>query len=285
MEASEPGTIARADSGAPFVHWGAAVAGALATAALFFVLFTFGASIGLSVASTSPTWRNASFALWFLSGLYLMLSAIVCFAVGGYVAGRLRGRLGAAPVEEVEFRDGAHGLLVWAIAVLIGALLVAATTAGTASRVLPSASSANASSAEPLLAYQLDRLFRSDHRAGDTDLSYDRAEAGRILLTASGHSGVAADDRAYLVRLVAARTGLAGPDAERRVDDVIPRSREAISRARRSGVIVGFMTAAALLLGAAVSWRAASYGGRQRDGEIAATDDWWTLSFLGQRRR
>jgi hypothetical protein len=69
-------------------------------------------------------------------------------------------------------------------------------------------------------------------------LVYSRAEAGRILLTASGHSGVADEDRAYLVRLVGQTTDLAQPQAvERRVDTVIANARENIRRAGRSGVV------------------------------------------------
>jgi hypothetical protein len=59
---------------------------------------------------------------------------------------------------------------------------------------------------EALFPYELDRLFRADRR-GEGDLTYSRAEAGRILLAASGRSGITPDDRTYLVRLVAARTG------------------------------------------------------------------------------
>jgi hypothetical protein len=46
------------------------------------------------------------------------------------------------------------------------------------------------------------------------------------------------EDRAYLVRLTAAHTGLAPPDAERRVDEVAARAKENITRARRSAVIL-----------------------------------------------
>ena len=75
------------------------------------------------------------------------------------------------------------------------------------------------------------------------------------------------DDRAYLVRLTAANTGLAQPDAERRVDEVAARAKESISRARRSAVILAFTAGAAALLGAAAAWFAACAGGRIRDGE------------------
>ena len=88
-------------------------------------------------------------------------------------------------------------------------------------------------------------------------MNYTRAEAGRILLTASSHRGMQADDRTYLVRLVAAMTGLAPTNAERRVNDVIAQTKENISRARRSAVIFGFMVGASALLGAVAAWFAA----------------------------
>jgi hypothetical protein len=41
------------------------------------VLHSFAVAIGLAVSSTAPTWRDASFALVALSGLYLVLSALI----------------------------------------------------------------------------------------------------------------------------------------------------------------------------------------------------------------
>ena len=97
-------------------------------------------------------------------------------------------------------------------------------------------------------------------------MDYTRAEAGRILLTASSHRGILPEDRTELVRLVTARTGLAQPEAERRVDDVIARARENIARARKSAVILAFSLGAAAVLGLAVAWFAAGEGGKHRDG-------------------
>ena len=94
-----------------------------------------------------------------------------------------------------------------------------------------------------------------------------RAQAARIITTSFGHADMAADDRAYLVRMVMTRTGLAQPDAERRVTEVIAQARRAIRRARANAVILAFMAAASLLAGAAVAWYAAGFGGRHRDGE------------------
>ena len=122
---------------------------------------------------------------------------------------------------------------------------------------------------ENIIAFDLDRLLRGDRRQGE-DVSQTRAEAARILLTSSSHRGVTAEDRAYLVRLVAARTGLAPPEAERRTDAVIASAKENIARARRSTVILAFMAGAAAILGAAAAWFAAVAGGEQRDGRTPA---------------
>ncbi len=82
----------------------------LGSAALGFVLDSFAVSIGLSVSSTAPTSRDTSFALVLLSGLYLLLAAIVAYGFGGYLAARLLRSAGGTPAE-IEFRDGVHGLL------------------------------------------------------------------------------------------------------------------------------------------------------------------------------
>ena len=100
-----------------------------------------------------------------------------------------------------------------------------------------------------------------------TAVSSDRyrarpGEAGRIFLTASGHSGVDSDDRAYLARLVVAQTGLAPPEAERRVDATIVRAKDNINRARRSAVMLAFMAGAAALLGGVAAWFAAGGGAK-----------------------
>jgi hypothetical protein len=133
-----------------------------------------------------------------------------------------------------------------------------------------------------LLSYEIDRLLRPAKRAPSVDQSAERAEAGRILLTSSSHEGVTADDRAYLIQEVAAVTGLTPADAERRVDNVIAESQTAISRSRRSTVILAFFVASALLLGAVAAWAAACAGGSHRDG--APLPDWMERSNRMHRR-
>ena len=182
----------------------------------------------------------------------------------------------------METRDGLHGLTVWAVAVVLGAIVAAFVAAAAANR--PSPASATASSAaEPVLSYELDRLFRSARRPPNVDLRSDRAEAGRILLTSSGHDGVSTDDRNYLVQLVGATTGLSAADAERRVDNSIANAKTALNRSRRSTIILAFSLATALLLGAVAAWAAACAGGRHRDG--APLPEWMLHSDRLTRKR
>jgi hypothetical protein len=265
---SEPSEVIAVEPATSFLQWTPVVAGAFVAAAVSLILIAFGSAIGLAVASSSPTWRDASPALAVGSGIYLLLTAIVSFGLGGYVAGRLRERWHASAHDDiVEFRDGTHGLIAWALAVVITGLVAAASATSIVSKAVQPATSPSATTGEPLIAYELDRLFRAGARPVQGDLSYVRAEAGRILLTATGHSGVSAEDRAYLVRLVAATTGIPQPDAERRVNDAITGATTALQKARRSAVILAFATAVALLAGAAAAWYASCLGGRHRDTE------------------
>lgn len=260
-----------------YLQWSPVIAGAIAAAALSFILVGFGVAIGLGVSSASPTWRDASAALALLSGLYLILQAIVSFGFGGYIAGRTMRTVGPElDDEEQERRDGMHGLASWALAVLIGATLLALLAASALDRAPVRATGASVTAAEPLLSYELDRLLRSPRRPPNADMREARAEAGRILLTSSSHSGVSADDRAYLVQQVTALTGVAAPDAERRVDSAITDSKTAIARTRRSSIIVAFSIAAATLLGAVAAWAAACAGGRHRNG--APLPNWMASS-------
>jgi hypothetical protein len=277
----ETAVTAPADVEARYLQWTPVVAGALAATALSLILVTFGAAVGLGVSSTSPSWRDASAALWILSGIYLILQAVLSFGFGGYIAGRLRKSRAAAPNDDVENRDGLHGLAVWSLAVVLGSVLLALAGASAIGRSSPSTS--NASAAEPVLSYELDRLYRAPRRPPNVDLSSERAEAGRILLTASGYNGVSTDDRAYLIQQVGATTGLAPADAERRVDNVIANSKVSLSHSRRSTIILAFSLATALLLGAVAAWAAACAGGRHRDG--APLPEWMAHSNRLDRRR
>ena len=84
---SAPGVLVPASAAeAPLIDWRAIIAGAVVAAGISFTLIAFGSAIGLSVASTAPTWRDSSAWLWALSGLYMVFVALCSFGFGGYVA-------------------------------------------------------------------------------------------------------------------------------------------------------------------------------------------------------
>ena len=257
-----PGPIPTPGGPLSYIHWGPSIAGAIVAAAVSFVLMGFASTVGLMVASPSPTWRDTSVWLAILSGFWIVVVAVTSFALGGYLAGRVRSTWRAAP-DEVEFRDGTHGLIAWAIGVMLGAALLAMTAnlyaAGSAAS--PQRDTAGAPS---FLAYEIDRLLRPETAGPDV-----RAEAGRIIMRGLGRTELPAEDRAQLVRLTASVSGLPAPDAERRVTQVLTDARNAASQARKSVVILGFCLAAGLAAAAAAAWIAAGIGGKHRDSEFA----------------
>jgi hypothetical protein len=257
----------------PYVNWGPTFGGGLTAAAVFFVLITFATAVGLAVSSASPTWRDISVGLVVLSGAWVVLTAVGSFALGGYIAGRSRPTWRASE-DEIHFRDGLHGLVVWAIAVVLGVGLTWAsattiTQSTTKGNIAAPSTTASTSATEPrFLTFELDRLFRSDNRQ-PTNNPEVRAEAGRILETGLGRKDLAKDDHDHLVQLVSAQTGLSGADADHRVAQILSESRSAAAKARQSAVILAFTVAAALAAGAAAAWGSAVIGGRHRDENVA----------------
>ena len=249
-----------------YVHWGPAFAGGVVAAATIYVLMTFAASVGLAVASPSPSWRDTSIALAVLSGVWVLVVVVGSMALGGYLAGRVRSSWAASP-DEIEFRDGAHGLLVWGLTIVIGSVLIW-LTALTVSSVGTSSRADRATGEPAFLQLEIDRLFRSE-RPPEQAGPEVRAEAGRIIMTALGHSGMTPEDRVHLVRLVSARTGLAPIDADRRASLIVNEAKDAARRTRASGIIIGFLTAASLAAGAAAAWFGAGIGGQHRDQSIS----------------
>ena len=261
-----------------YVQWGPVFAGALAAAAVSLVMHSFAAAIGLAVSSTAPTWRDASLALWLLSGVYLVVVAAAAYGLGGYVAGRMREGLLDAKRDEVEFRDGVHGLLVWALATLLTALLALTLAAGVSRLTEPSSAGAQSSSAgEGVFSYELDRLFRSDRAIAD--IGPAREQASRILLTTGSSEGVTAEDRAYLARLVATRTGVSEAEAQQRAQTEIMRASDSMRRARHSATLIAFFAGGAAAIGAAAAWFASERGGHHRD-----TTNLPSLRWMARRR-
>lgn len=272
-----PPTMTAADASTPHVQWAAVIAGAIAAAGVSFTLLAFGAGIGLSVASTAPTWRDSSAWLWIISGLFLIFVALSAFGLGGYIAGRMRASFRTPTVPETEFRDGVHGIVTWALAILITALLGLASAAALMPMVAPSGGAAGpgaSTTGENIIATEVDGLLRTTRAINDPAISYRRAEVSRILMKAGSRSGIGSDDANYLAQIVQDRTGMGISDSAARTERIIGATAQELHRARVAAVLQAFMIAAGLLLGAAVAWYAAVEGGRDRQRGTLPVWDW-----------
>jgi hypothetical protein len=272
-----------------YVDWPAIIAGVVLASAISLVLLTFGSAIGLSFINfrsaegVMPLWIGMAAALWLL---WVQVSS---FMAGAYLTGRLRRRHGDASEHESDVRDGAHGLLVWGGALVVGAIIAtsgigaAVTAVGSAAATATEAASnvADEDGLDPN-AYFVDTLFRTAPGAAPavagTDTSAIRGEAGRILMQGAA-DGVGEADRAYLAQLVATNTGLTNEEATARVNEVMTAVEQAkaeavaaAENARKMGVLAAFLTAASLLVSAAAAFWAAQKGGNHRDEGTAFLD-------------
>jgi hypothetical protein len=245
-----------------YVDWGAIAAGVFVSLAVSSVFLAFGSAIGLSVTSFQPSASAPVAGIVIAAGLWLLWVQVSSFIGGGYVAGRMRRRIGDAKTHEVEMRDGAHGLIVWAVNIVIGAALATWLVLAGASGAIGTASNAGA------MDYYTDKLMRSDAVAGTTAVSADtqyNAQIGRILAKNVAARSFDETDKAYVVREISARTGLAEADAQKRLDDTLATLRTQAETARRYAVLFAFLTAASLLVSGLAAWWAATAGGKHRD--------------------
>jgi hypothetical protein len=260
------------------------IAGGVAAAAATVVLMLVGAGLGLTMVSpfsdagislgTATVWT----AIWLV--VVQWLSALL----GGYLAGRLRTKWVNLHTDEVFFRDTAHGFLAWALATLLVAGLLSSTISAMIGSGVQAASNvaggaamggaaATASDDGDATAYLVDTLLRPADPARPVEGGDQAsAEVSRILLAGAASGAMAADDRAYLERLIAARTGLTAADATARVDAVLQRAgeaaeqaRQAAETARKAGATFALVGALSLLIGAFIASAAAALGGRLRN--------------------
>jgi hypothetical protein len=310
--ATRPAAAVGHAAGASYVEWSAVFAGAVLAAAASFVLLTFGTAIGLSATSAWPQSGLSTKTVATLAILWGLMQQIGAFMAGGYVAGRMRTRWSESG-DEADFRDGLHGGLVWGVGVAFGALLLV-VSAGAAARTgveaAGRAGAAAAAAANDPMGAAIDTMLRptsataqaaptpaappaagtpaspqpsrrapAQAPADEQRADEQRAEIARLLAAAATGDGLPAQDKAYLAQLVAQRTGLSQQEAERRVDDAVAGARQAADKARRTGVLTAFVTAAGLVISLAAAWWAALKGGNHRDNAVPAR-----FAFTSRRR-
>lgn len=288
LDTTETIVVAPAVAGAQehhsYVDWAAVIAGLVLASAISLVLLAFGSAIGLSFADfdasddVNPIWIAIAAASWLL---WVQISS---FMAGGYLTGRLRRRFNDATEHESDIRDGAHGLLVWAGALVVGAIIAvggigAAVNAvgsavGTATMAASNVADDAAGTALDPQAYFVDTLFRAPPGASPAagSLQDYRGEATRILANGAVVGTVSDGDKAYLAQLVSANTGLSPDEANARVNEVLTavdqakaEAAAAAEEARKWTVLGAFLTAASLLVSAVGAYWAAMKGGNHRD--------------------
>jgi hypothetical protein len=253
------------------VSWPAVIAGAFVAAALSLILLDLGTGLGLSSVSL---WTNSG-----LSGatvskaaiFWLIITQITAFAMGGYLAGRLRTKWTIIHTDEVYFRDTAHGFLVWAVGLVMTAAFLASATSslvgGIAQR--PDSSLASVSGSRVLVSdpdpYFAAMLLRSDHISPDRVDPYLQADVARIFGHSLAQKGLSAPDRDYLTRLVAERTALPEAGAQARVEIAFSELQQSVDIARKTAAKFALWLFIALLAGAFCATYSATIGGRERD--------------------
>ena len=238
------------------VSWSAILAGATAAAALSLILLLLGAGLGLS--SVSP-WghKGVSASTFGVSTIvWLTVTQILAAGMGGFLAGRLRTKWVGIHIDEVYFRDTAHGFLVWAVASLATAALLtsaigsivnggvqaAANFAGVAATMVDGAvvagTEVNKSDSaggieKPTMAYFIDSLFRKDFNQSsatpleDITTTTDTAQqasanvvVARIFLNSMSSKMLPPADLTYVSQVVSRQTGLTQDESEKRVTDI-----------------------------------------------------------------
>lgn len=263
-----------------YVDWAAIIAGAIFATTLSFVLITFGAGLGLSLVSAEPGEGVSLFWATIAAGIWFIWVVITSYAAGGYLAGRLRRRIGDAVPDEVEARDGAHGLLVWALGAILATIMAIAGAGGILGPVASftgSAAGSVAGSAAEMAGEELDyyasRMLRGEEGSVSPEV---RSEVASVLGRSLTAGEISDEDRQYLAQITAAESGLSEEEARSRIDSVIADLEEAqeqaielAEQARIAGVIGSFVMAATMLIAAAAAYFAAATGGSHRDQNIA----------------
>jgi hypothetical protein len=249
-----------------YVDWAAILAGSVVAAAIFTVMTTFGAAIGLAAVSPISGSRMSGTAWAIATALWVLWIAVSSFIAGGYIAGRMRHRVHDATEHESDVRDGVHGLVVWGIGALLIGYLAASSVAGLTRNATDAASNAGNGVHQGfgLVDEAANQLLRSNSpNSAATDTL--RKDVASVLASSAITGSMSDEDKAYLASQVAPLSGLPPAEAAKRVDEAMAGILVAAEKARKFGILVAFLTAASLAVSAAAAWWAASMGGKHRD--------------------
>ncbi|MEG0003004.1 MAG: hypothetical protein RR720_08955 [Comamonas sp.] len=263
-----PSALPRAVDGAG-VSWAAIFAGALAAAVLSLVLFVLGIGLGLSSISVWSGRGVEGETFGWTAAAWFAFTQLASAGVGGYIAGRLRTRWLGVQVDEVYFRDTAHGFLAWSLATLLMVALmgsvassaitgtakaagavasgaatmvgggVQAAVAGATGAIAGSGDSQGASANR--FGYWVDSLFRPAPTTDGTTAPVPPSqrspadvakEVTSIYANALQTGKLPEEDARYVAQLVAERTGLTQEQALERVQKSFEQAQQQIAQAK-----------------------------------------------------
>jgi hypothetical protein len=240
-----------------YVDWGAIMAGAAVAVGTFSVFAAFGSAIGLALVPSASDNRTAATGLLVAAALWALWVQLSSYMAGGYITGRLRQRIGDAKPHEVEMRDGAHGLVMWAVGVVLSSLIAGWIA-------MAGGSAAAKAAGGPDAQYYAGRLMRPAQASSATipgDAAITQTAALLTRMTAASNEA----DQTFLVSRVSSLAGVPEAEAKTRVELAIAEMKTAADKARRFGIVLAFFTAVSLLLSAVSAWWAAVKGGEHRD--------------------
>jgi hypothetical protein len=246
-----PAVVAAVNDRPSVIDWAAILAGAVLAAGIGIVLNAFGAALGLDTLSVGDA--EGSFNLWLgLSGFWMVVTLVLTYLAGGYVAGRMRRRGDGVSDDETSVRDGVHGLVVWALGMIamawmavsllgaaastVGAVVgksaeVAGSTlaAGVEATVQDQAMAGQADTA--LLRGITDRLSRSDPAglgasATGIDPTQLIQQSASILADVARTGEISDEDRRFLTAATIRVSGVTSDVAEARTDAAISAAQE-----------------------------------------------------------
>ena len=266
VDRETPLGVGRNEAYASGVSWAAVAGGAFVAAALSLILLSLGTGLGFS--AVSPWSNNGASAAAIGSGaiVWLILTQVLASALGGYLAGRLRTKWTGVHTDEVYFRDTAHGLLVWAVGMVITAGFLASSAASFAGaqKSAPATNPTQDYALDPT-AYFVDTLLRGSGSSIEKQDGSERAEVSRIFTHDLHQGALPSGDQSYLAQLVSARTGLNAAASEKRVTEVFGEAQESTDRVRKAIAHLSLWLFVALLSGAFCASYAGTIGGKQRD--------------------
>ena len=261
-----PTVVSRQDAVPGYVDWAAVFGAASIATASALLLAGVGAALGLAMVSPWSDNPSAT-AVGLAAAAWSAIVTLYAGGVGGYLAGRLRKPADDATRDEVSFRDGANGLVVWAVGSLAATMLLACVVMMASRAAVDAASTVGSSGVAD---YYIGRALQSDATATGTQDSearglQARADLGRIVARSVSGATLQQEDRAYMGRIIARNTGLPEAEAEARVDKLLSDAKVAADTARKTTALAASWTAIVTLLAAVLAWYMATIGGAHRD--------------------